>query len=164
MSEELNQNTTANNVDESVNIIVEEEKVKQLTFSVYHWTKLKTQRYCCERDMIFLQSEDETGYIKAINCILSDTKTGGGELGQVRYIQFDEGYLKFQIAQILRDLLFSCLESEELGDELELIKCLVLEAIDDFIDVANDLTDNASTAKAIKPKDVTQALKEKYKP
>jgi hypothetical protein len=160
------QDTNAQNVDEVVNIdSVQQEKVKKVEFQVHHWTELKTTPYSCGREMIFSEN-GENGCIKPISCNLSSTKTAAGERSQVRYIQFDESYLKYQIVALLRDLLFECLQDKHLLEENEFdrIKNLVVDAINEFQSIKNDLIDNADTSKAIKPKDVTQALKQLYKP
>jgi hypothetical protein len=152
------------NVDEGINIdIVEQQTVKKVQFQVYHWTELKTFPYCCDREMIFPE-DTEIGCVKPINCSLSSGKTGGGERAQVRYVQFDRNYLKYQIVCLLRDLLFSCSESEHYQGEIEVITSIFATAIGEFIAAKNDVIDNAQTVKAIKPKDVTQALKQIYKP
>ena len=161
-----NEQDTVLNVDETINNdSVQESKAKKIQFEVFHWTDLKTTPYSCEREMLF-PDDAQTGFVKAINCNLVTTKTASGEKAQSRFIQFDESYFKYQIVALLRDLLFECREEEYLleGNEFDRIKNLIADAIKDFQTCKNDLIDNADTAKAIKPKDVTQALKQRYKP
>lgn len=154
------------NIDEKVNIgSIPEEKVRKIEFEIHHWTELKTTPYSCERDMLF--PEDVlTGCVKPINCNLSGAKTGGGERAQVRYIQFDESYFKYQFVALFRDLLFECVAEDDLpkGDEFDRIRDLISDALVEFLSVKDDLIDNDKTSKAIKPKDVTTALKAFYKP
>jgi hypothetical protein len=165
MSSENEQNIVSN-VDETINNdSVQEAKTKKVQLQVFHWTELKTCLHSCEREMLFPE-DVQTGFIKAVNCNLVTTKTASGEKSQTRFIQFDQTYLKYQVVALLRDLLFECTDEDYLleGTEFDSIKHLIADAIEDFQKCKSDLIDNADTIKAIKPKDVTQALKLRYKP
>lgn len=152
------------NVDDLVNN--DNLGVKKAEIDLYHWTQLKLTNSACEREMIFADVSSSYafsgGLTKSISCVLSSGQTGQGETAKVRFVQFDHNYLKFQVATLLRDVIFECCNSPEADFEIIHLKQLLVGAIEDFCNQAEDLIDNSLGKKAIKPKDVTVALKQKY--
>ena len=166
------QNASTQNVDEIVNN--DAVNVPIVNFKVHHWTEIKSSTYSVDYEMIFPKDETPpefyTGMVQTLSCCLNEDKTALGEKAASRLVHFDANYLKFQVCTLLRDLLFECdaddvFNSDDIDNQFERISKLLMSALDDYRDAHSACLDNLSTRKAIKPKAVTQYLKDvKYKP
>lgn len=167
MLDELHE-SDVQNIDGLVNITPIQPKI-------YHWTELKSSTYSPEYSMIFSEGdiphEQWGGMWKTLSCCLASAQTALGEKATSRIVHFDKNYIKFQIATLLRDVLFVIDDSdrsdflESPDEQFEALADLIFEALRDFRKAHDACIDNPVTAKGIKPKTVTQYLKEVvYKP
>lgn len=171
MTDELRENSTQN-VDENINN--DAIGVPVVNFKVHHWTEIKSSTYSVDYEMIFSKAdvpfERYTGMVRNLSCCLNESKTALGEKASSRLVHFDKNYLKFQLCTLLRDLLFECdsddvFSEDETDNQFYVIRALFCEALEDYRKAHSACLDDLRTYKAVKPKVVTQYLKEvMYKP